>query len=91
MGDDHGMARWGHTLGRSVLLVLGAAFTAGSAAITGAIAVGVVLLRLGDRLLVIPVGFVTTAVWCSRRRERSGDDAFTVLAVTSHSGAAAAA
>lgn len=55
------------------------AFTTGGAEITGAIAAGVIVFRLYNWLLVIPVGFVSAAVWRSRWTKRLGYDAFAVL------------
>lgn len=58
-----------------------AAFTSGGDAITGAIAAGVIAFRLYNWLLVIPVGFVSTATWRSSWRKKLGYDPFTILAV----------
>ncbi len=56
------------------------AFSSGSDAIAGAIAAGVIVFRIVEWLLVIPVGFISTAVWRSRWRSRLGFDPFTILA-----------
>lgn len=56
------------------------ALATGGSAITGAIAAGVIVFRLYNWLLVIPIGFISTAVWRSRWTKRLGYDAFTVLA-----------
>ncbi|MFW2332422.1 lysylphosphatidylglycerol synthase transmembrane domain-containing protein [Ilumatobacter sp.] len=67
------------------------AFTSGGETITGAIAAGVIVFRLYNWLLVIPVGFVTTAVWRSQWRKKLGYDPFTILAVKYGSRGASAA
>ena len=64
------------------------AFASGGDAVTGAIAAGVIVFRMFNWLLVIPVGFLSTAVWRSRWKKRLGYDPFTILA---RQGATAAA
>ena len=55
------------------------AFASGGDAVTGAIAAGVIVFRIYNWLLVIPVGFTATAVWRSKWRKRLGFDPFTIL------------
>ena len=55
------------------------AFTSGSDAITGAVAAGVIVFRIFNWLLVIPVGFISTALWRKRWKRKLGYDPFTIL------------
>ena len=55
------------------------AFSSGSEAITGAIAAGVIVFRMFNWLLTIPVGFITTAVWRNKWKKKLDYDPFTVL------------
>jgi uncharacterized membrane protein YbhN (UPF0104 family) len=55
------------------------AFASGGDAVTGAIAAGVIIFRIYNWLLVIPVGFTATAVWRSKWKKRLGYDPFTIL------------
>lgn len=56
-----------------------AACTTGFDAITGAVAAGVIVFGIFNWLLVIPVGFISTAVWWSRWKRKLGYDPFTIL------------
>jgi hypothetical protein len=54
-------------------------FATGGDAVTGSIAAGVIIFRIYNWLLVIPVGFAATAVWRSKWMKRLGFDPFTIL------------
>lgn len=55
------------------------AFSSGSEAITGAIAAGVIVFRIFNWLLTIPVGFAATAIWRAKWKKKLDYDPFTVL------------
>jgi len=55
------------------------AFASGGDAVTGAIAAGVIIFRIYNWLLVIPVGFTATAIWRNIWKKRLGFDPFTIL------------
>jgi uncharacterized membrane protein YbhN (UPF0104 family) len=55
------------------------AFSSGSEAITGAIAAGVIVFRIYNWSLTIPVGFTTTAILAKQVEKKLDYDPFKVL------------